>query len=195
MKRTSAVRSRHTTRSRREFLSTLGKGAGIACAGGFALPGLGAEAASPPSKRALLEVLKAAGKPARVLTQPDGTAVVLLPYGGRVLGLYAPGREENFYWTHSALRSAETARTFYASSEWHNSGGDRTWLAPEVDLFFPNFPKLDGYFQQRSLDPGNYRVVETKDGFKLVNRLTVSLSRAQERARSTVSSARRSTPS
>jgi len=117
------------------------------------------------------------GKPTRVFQSPDGTRVLVLPYGGRVLGLFSPQNEENFYWTHSALKSVETARSFYAGDQWHNSGGDRTWLAPEVDLFFPNFPKLDRYFQQRSLDPGNYQVVEADGGFRLVNRLTVSLSR------------------
>lgn len=127
--------------------------------------------------KALVNVLKKVGKPTRLFKSPDGTRVLLLPYGGRVLGLFSPQRDENFYWTHSALESVETARAFYASDQWHNSGGDRTWLAPEVDLFFPNFPKLDGYFQQRSLDPGKYQVVETGPGFKLVNRLTVNLSR------------------
>jgi hypothetical protein len=130
--------------------------------------------------KTLVKVLRQAGKPTRVFKSPDGTRVLVLPYGGRVLGLFAPQSEENFYWTHSALTSAETARAFYASDQWHNSGGDRTWLAPEVDLFFPNFPKLEGYFQQRSLDPGNYRVVETDEGFKLVNLLTVRLSRQRQ---------------
>ena len=130
----------------------------------------------------LVNVLKKVGKPTRVFKSPDGSRVLVLPYGGRVLGLFSPGSEENFYWTHSALESAETARAFYASDQWHNSGGDRTWLAPEADLFFPNFPKLDRYFQQRSLDPGYYQVVEMDGGFKLTNRLTVSLARSKENA-------------
>jgi hypothetical protein len=132
--------------------------------------------------KALVNVLKQVGKSTRVFKCPDGTRVLVLPYGGRVLGLFAPQSEENFYWTHSALESVELARTFYESDQWHNSGGDRTWLAPEVDLFFPNFPKRDRYYQQRSLDPGRYRIVETADGFKLVNRLTVCLARARQDA-------------
>jgi len=132
--------------------------------------------------KALLEVLKKAGKPTRVFQSPDGTRVLILPYGGRVLGLFSPRSEENFYWTHPALESAETARAFYAKEQWHNSGGDRTWLAPEVDLFFPDFPKLDRYFQQRSLDPGNYRVIEKAGGFQLVSRSTVNLSRIKRTA-------------
>lgn len=130
--------------------------------------------------KALINVLNSAGKPTKVLQTQDGSRVLVLPYGGRVLGLFSPGSDENFYWTHDALRSAETASAFYAGDQWHNSGGDRTWLAPEADLFFPNFPKLDKYFQQRSLDPGKYEVVATATGFKLVNRLIVQLSRLKE---------------
>jgi hypothetical protein len=127
--------------------------------------------------KALVNVLRQAGQPTRVFESPDGTRVLVLPHGGRVLGLFSPQSGKNFYWTHSALESVPTARAFYAGDQWHNSGGDRTWLAPEVDLFFPDFPKVDQYFQQRSLDPGRYQVVEGLAGFKLVNRLTVSLSR------------------
>lgn len=127
--------------------------------------------------RTLINVLKKVGKQTKVYTIPDGTRMLVLPYGGRVLGLFPAKSDENFYWTHPALESAKTAREFYAGDQWHNSGGDRTWLAPEADLFFPNFPKLDKYFQQRSLDPGNYRVIEADGGFKLANRFTVNLSR------------------
>jgi len=132
--------------------------------------------------KTLVNVLKKVGKPTQVYQSPDGTRVLVLPYGGRVLGLFSAKGEENFYWTHPALESAAAARAFYAGNQWHNSGGDRTWLAPEVDLFFPHFPRLDGYLQQRSLDPGDYRIVETDGAFKLVNRLTVSLSRFETNA-------------
>jgi hypothetical protein len=127
----------------------------------------------------LVSVLKKAGKPTRVYNTTDGTRVLVLPHGGRVLGLFSGHNSENFFWTHTALDETATAKEFYASNHWHNSGGDRTWLSPEVDLFFPHFPKLEYYFQQRALDPGRYRLVETKDGFSLVNRLTVKLSRSK----------------
>jgi len=129
----------------------------------------------------LIQVLKQVGKPTRIFNSPDGTRVLVLPYGGRVLGLYSPGSEENFYWTHTALEAADSARAFYASDQWHNSGGDRTWLAPEVDLFFPLFPNLEVYYQQRSLDPGNYRVLKSGDTVVLVNRFKVRLSRLQKK--------------
>ena len=130
-------------------------------------------------QKTLIDTLSAVGKPPRLHETPDGTTVLILPHGGRVLGLFAPHSEENFYWTHPALASAESAAKFYQSSEWHNSGGDRTWLAPEVDFFFPNYPKTDVYWQPREFDPGNYRVIEDGDGERLVNRAKCLLSRSK----------------
>jgi|GEM_PF-232445 len=172
--------------TRREFLETTVKGAaGMALAGGLAScassQATQKEGARMLAKAKLVEVLKAAGKPTQAATTPDGTTVLLLPYGGRVLGVYAAGSDENFYWTHTALESAESAKAFYASKDWHNSGGDRTWLAPEVDIFLPNYPSKEGYFQPRELDPGNYQVVQADGGIKLVNRLTVNLGRSKQK--------------
>jgi hypothetical protein len=56
-------------------------------------------------------------------------------------------------------------------------------LAPEVDVFFPNHPALDRYWQPRQLDPGNYRVVRTRGGMRLVNRLSLTLSRTKRKVR------------
>ena len=128
----------------------------------------------------LVKVLEEVGKPARIFKTADDTSVLVLPYGGRVLGLFAAKSARNFYWTNTALDDVKSARAFYAGNQWKNSGGDRTWLAPEVDLFFPKFPQRETYFQQRSLDPGDYKVVETKSGFQLVNDLTVKFSRSGE---------------
>jgi len=127
----------------------------------------------------LIRTLEAVGKPTEIYESSDGSKVLILPHGGRILGLYSPQREENFFWTNTALDSVESARAFYQSNEWHNSGGDRTWLAPEADVFFPHFPKLDQYFQPRQLDPGNYRLERTSEGPRLVNDLRLTLTRSQ----------------
>ena len=123
----------------------------------------------------LADTLNAAGKPTELFQSPDGSTVLMLPYGGRVLGLFSPGSDRNFYWTNTALDSADSAKAFFASHEWQNTGGDRTWLSPETSLFFPNYPTMDVYFQPRSLDPGKYEVVKEGGVTKLVNRLSVTL--------------------
>jgi hypothetical protein len=132
----------------------------------------------------LIATLKAVGKPTELYETDDGTRLLILPYGGRILGAFAPGNDENFLWANTALNSIESARAFYASDDWQNSGGDRTWLAPEVDFFFPAFPNIDiaGYWQPRALDPGNYEVAKTDRGFKLTNRLSIEGFQSKKKA-------------
>jgi hypothetical protein len=131
----------------------------------------------------LIATLKAVGKPGELHQTNDGTRLLILPYGGRILGVFAPGSEENFLWTNPALNNVESARLYYASDDWQNSGGDRTWLAPEIDFFFPKFPNIDiaGYWQPRSLDPGNYELTKTVHGIKLTNRLNIEGFRSRTR--------------
>ncbi len=131
----------------------------------------------------LLATLKAVGKSAELHQTNDGTRLLILPYGGRILGVFSPRSDENFLWTNSVLDSPAAARAYYASDDWQNSGGDRTWLAPEVDFFFPKFPNIDiaGYWQPRSLDPGNYQVEKTEHGIRLRNRLHIDAFRSKKR--------------
>lgn len=128
----------------------------------------------------LFESLTGANKQTHTMEVSDRTRVLLLPHGGRVLGLFSSGSDENFYWTHPALESSENASRFYSSEGWQNSGGDRTWLAPEVELFFPNYPDLSmsGYFQPRELDPGLYKAEEQNGCLELINRFELALFRS-----------------
>lgn len=124
----------------------------------------------------LLEAIRGAGEEAHELSLGEGT-IVLLPHGGRILGLFPPGGGENFFWTHPALREAATARGLFASEGWHNPGGDRTWLAPEVDFFFPDYPTLDRYVQPRGLDAERYAVAIRGTGATLTTAVRATLSR------------------
>jgi len=108
----------------------------------------------------LIRILKAAGKRTEVVHLENGSEVLLLPHGGRVLGLFAAGEKENFYWTNPVLKDAGTAGKFLESDEWQNTGGDRTWLAPEIDFFFPKYPDLTVYHQPRQFDARPYDIVE-----------------------------------
>jgi hypothetical protein len=121
----------------------------------------------------LLEALDGAGLRPRLCVSPDGSRILVLRHGGRVLGLFAPGCESNFFWTNPALSALQTARDFAESSEWHNSGGDRTWLAPEMDFFFSEYPSLEKYGTPIEFDPGDYSL-EVVGGYpRLVNRFRV----------------------
>jgi hypothetical protein len=111
----------------------------------------------------LIRVLKEAGKPGVPVHLDNGSEVLLLPHGGRVLGLFASESQENFYWNNPALKETATARALFESDDWRNTGGDRMWLAPEIDFFFPKYPDLTVYHQPRQFDTRSYQV-EKKSG-------------------------------
>ena len=85
--------------------------------------------------------------------------VVVLPFGGRVIGLY-PQEDLNAVWVNPALATPETARALLHGPGWTNLGGDRTWLSPEFDLFVSDASSpATSYTVPKELDPGRYRVV------------------------------------
>jgi len=109
--------------------------------------------------KSITRSLVEAGCPPSSLVFADGTLLLLLPHGGRVLGLFAPSQAENFFWTNPDLESREATSKLLSSDRWQNTGGERTWLAPEVDFFFPNYPDLTSYRPPAGLDPGSFRLL------------------------------------
>ena len=107
--------------------------------------------------------LAAAGKKTVLYRSPDGSRVLLLPYGARVLGLFAPQGGDNFFWVHPALGEPASARELFAAEGWQNTGGDRTWLSPEIDIFFPDYPLCQRHAEPTTLDAAPY-AVKSQDG-------------------------------
>ncbi|MBQ7525283.1 MAG: hypothetical protein IJT09_02525, partial [Abditibacteriota bacterium] len=85
----------------------------------------------------LRNILKAANKETEVFKTSDGSEVLMMSFGGRVLGLFAPDSDENFYWTNTALDSEESAIAAIGDGQFLHTGGDRTWMSPEIDFFMP----------------------------------------------------------
>lgn len=118
----------------------------------------------------------------RSLEAADGGRVVVLQEGGRVIGLFPGGSRDNLLWTHPAIASASTSRRLCRSDSWSNLGGDRTWLSPELEFFFPRYPDTSAYAPPRSLDPGAYRMEARERGaISLTNTASVMAYRAGRR--------------
>ena len=115
----------------------------------------------------LLESLRTVGMSPATLTSSGGQSVIVLPYGGRILGLFSSASAKNVLWSHPALEYIQTASELYRSERWHNSGGDRTWLAPELDFFFPEYPDTTKYVQPKPLDSGRFRVAASESELTL----------------------------
>jgi len=103
----------------------------------------------------LIQILEAGRQSAAVL----GGKVVVTPFGGRILGLF-PGSGKNLLWVNEQFLSDPAA--FFMQDDWRNIGGDRTWIAPELET--NGNPNLPGYEVQRTMDPGSYKVVSSSGG-------------------------------
>ena len=64
----------------------------------------------------------------------------------------------------------------FAGSGWHNTGGDRTWIAPELDTFFPD-ASSNQYWQPRALDMSDYALAQTGGGVELSRSMSLHLAR------------------
>jgi len=147
-----------------------------------------------PTDKDLIAALSSAGKAPLSQDYPDGSRLLLLPYGARVLGLFAPGSDENIFWTHPALASGESAEALFQSHDWHNTGGDRTWLAPEVDVFFPNYPDTAVWHVPPQLDPGDYASVGEAPTQQLASQVSLTLSRGHKKVEARITKQWRPAP-
>ena len=123
--------------------------------------------------------LSRAGKRLIPLALPNGARWLVLPENGRLLGLYPADDDANFLWTNPALASAESSKAYFARAGWCNPGGDRTWLAPEIELFIGDVKQaVETYAVQPALDPGHWMVESaTAAEVSLVNETRVRLHR------------------
>ncbi|MFZ4396523.1 MAG: hypothetical protein ACOYOU_12950 [Kiritimatiellia bacterium] len=109
----------------------------------------------------LRDILACAGRRPVVASFHDGSRVLVVPGNGRVIGLYPAEGDANFLWTNPALAGAVTAQTYFSRPGWANPGGDRTWLAPEIELFICDLSRVaETYAVQPTLDPGNWTLIE-----------------------------------
>lgn len=92
-----------------------------------------------------------------------GGRVLVLPFGGRIIGLY-PREDLNCFWVNPALESMDTARSLLGESGWANLGGDRTWISPEVDTNVGDPAHMaETYDVPKAVDPGAYQVAAMTD--------------------------------
>jgi hypothetical protein len=91
--------------------------------------------------------------------QADAGGLLVTVRGGRVLGVYLDREDDNLLWTHPALGELASAKSFVEAGEW-NLGGDRCWLAPELELHFLDAenPSHDNYIVPTKIDPGQYAI-------------------------------------
>lgn len=106
-----------------------------------------------------------------VLELQQGVSLIISQFGGRVFGPFLSPESESIFWLNPAFAATGSFKTFLASGDW-NLGGERFWIAPEIQYFVKDRtrywetigvpPQLDpGDYKLEPAGPGQWRLVQT----------------------------------
>jgi hypothetical protein len=92
----------------------------------------------------------------------NDVSVIVSQHGGRILGPFLPHYEadesHSIFWTSGVFGDADAFRTFLASGDW-NLGGERIWIAPEIQYNVRDRTDFWGTIDwPQQVDPGNYEL-------------------------------------
>jgi hypothetical protein len=119
----------------------------------------------PDEGLALYTLCEQAGLKPHRLTDQEAT-VLVTEHAARIIGVFPGPAEPNLLWVNAAaFGGVEALRRFIHAGEW-NLGGDRVWVAPEIELHFsdPQNPSHQNYTVPPALDPGRWSL-EQADTF------------------------------
>ena len=91
-------------------------------------------------------------------------SVIISQHGGRIFGPFLSKDSESIFWTSDAFARPDTFKEFLSSGSW-NIGGDRIWIAPEIQYHVPDRSDFWGsVFWPEQVDPGQYVLGEPEPG-------------------------------
>ncbi len=86
----------------------------------------------------------------------DNLKLVISERGGRILGPFLEDTGEGIFWINGAFGDSDNFKQFISKNEW-NLGGERFWLAPEVQFYIKDrYHFWDTYKLPESIDPGKH---------------------------------------
>lgn len=120
-------------------------------------------------------VLKAVDEPYAVLPLQHGATALVTQRGARVLGIFPAPGSDNLLWTNSnAFDDAARWANFVAQGNW-NLGGERIWIAPEIQYNVRNRADFWGTLSVPSaMDPGQYTLEQNPDCIHLHSQMRLN---------------------
>jgi hypothetical protein len=98
------------------------------------------------------------------LTLQNGVTIVISQHGGRIFGPFLSEDSDSIFWTNDALAQPDAFQEFLRSGSW-NIGGDRMWIAPEIQYHVPDRDDFWGtVFWPAQVDPGTYALEHPEPG-------------------------------
>ncbi len=100
----------------------------------------------------------------QVLTLQNDVSVIISQYGGRIFGPFLSKSGESIFWANDAFAAPDTFQAFLRAGNW-NIGGDRMWIAPEIQYHVPDRSDFWGtVFWPEQVDPGTYSLQQPEPG-------------------------------
>jgi len=106
--------------------------------------------------RQITSCLEAGGLPYAVLPLQNNVALIISRHGGRIFGPFLSPESESIFWMNKAFADPDSFRGYLDSGDW-NQGGDRVWIAPEIQYTIRDRTDFWGsYTFPEQMDPGQY---------------------------------------
>jgi len=120
--------------------------------------------AQPITHQVVMARLEENRIPYGVLPLQAGWSAVISQRGGRILGPFPTVDSAGLFWINSAWSQPESFRQFLDSGNW-NLGGDRVWIAPEIQYSVKDRRDYWGTIAQPpQIDPGSYTLEQPQPG-------------------------------
>lgn len=96
--------------------------------------------------------------PYGVLKLQNNSSVIITQRGGRVFGPFLSEDSESILWASNIFSTKDKFKEYLDSGDW-NMGGDRIWLAPEIQYNVKDRTNFfDSYDLPENVDPGFYKL-------------------------------------
>jgi hypothetical protein len=94
----------------------------------------------------------------KIISWPNGLKMVITQRGGRLFGPFLDQKSPSLFWMNKSFSDQDAFQQFLKSGDW-NLGGDRVWIAPEIQYSILDRTDFSGtLYLQQSIDPGNYQL-------------------------------------
>ena len=109
-----------------------------------------------------------------VVTLQNDVTIIVSQRGGRIFGPFLSPESQSISWMNQAFSDPASFKKFLDSGDW-NQGGDRVWIAPEIQYTIRDRTDFWGsYHFQTQMDPGRYAIDQPKpDQWRLSLDLTL----------------------
>jgi hypothetical protein len=109
----------------------------------------------------IIDALEKNNQPFALLPLQNGISLIITQYGARILGPFLSNTAESIFWVNQALARPDSFKEFLNSGDW-NLGGERVWIAPEVQYLVRDRSDFWGSIHiPPQMDPGQYTLTQS----------------------------------